>query len=652
MGNFSRDTFKLTNAIHHLLTGEPVIEPRHYVGVRIQQGVPLLDADLNELDDIRRVEQQAIGMFFIGSGVPVGSDGFRIFSSAQVNDFAIEAGTILVDGTLVWNRSPTTYLTQPNSAIQQQTPPLPDLPALPTLSPPAVGDGTRHDLVYLDVWEREVTHEEDGRLKDTRVGEETSVRLLREWVVRVAEGVQPDATQVPDAIKASLPGHRVYPLARIERREDQAAIVLDDITDLRRLDLTLSQGEGAMRVYNIAGILEYDSDDFADMCRQAWTVYTDLLYSDLFLNDNFDAPTALESLTLFDAFQDVKNLSLLGETSARRGQLGNQAALSFLDDLELVQKKFHDQILPLAEASTARVLTSQFLDQLYLLLGEEPGQLTRGLRHALDDGKLREAIDAQLAINAFVAGRASILPRGRIEITYVEGPPPDELITAPGTYRFIYDVTSRLTLPDTLNLTAWVDGAPDWTVNPLAALFLEPDETSRVNVDVSIPAGTPNTSGTLVLNARSQSNPGAIDDSNNELDLTLNALPPGVVPISIRWTSPDVDVASGEIVSVGRGLPGGLPGKRVPAQFNVENMSDEDHSFTISYAFSVADVFETIPDHSPNISAGDTHIQDIILEATATSVNGTRADLTITVTSVDDPSMTKDLVVTLEVNKS
>ena len=41
MGNFSRDTFDPAKA---------------YVGVRLQQGVPVLDADWNELNDVIRQE--------------------------------------------------------------------------------------------------------------------------------------------------------------------------------------------------------------------------------------------------------------------------------------------------------------------------------------------------------------------------------------------------------------------------------------------------------------------------------------------------------------------------------------------------------------------------------------------------------------------
>src|SRR3954469_23422188 len=67
MGSFSRDTFNRL---------------KHYVGVRLQQGVPLIDADWNELEDIRKFELQAFLKWFVGDGVPAGNDGFRITALA------------------------------------------------------------------------------------------------------------------------------------------------------------------------------------------------------------------------------------------------------------------------------------------------------------------------------------------------------------------------------------------------------------------------------------------------------------------------------------------------------------------------------------------------------------------------------------------
>jgi hypothetical protein len=72
MGDFSRDPrARLTDSIG-----------KHYVGVRLQQGVPVLDADWNELDDVRRSEIAELGRWTVGDGVPVGTDGFRILPIA------------------------------------------------------------------------------------------------------------------------------------------------------------------------------------------------------------------------------------------------------------------------------------------------------------------------------------------------------------------------------------------------------------------------------------------------------------------------------------------------------------------------------------------------------------------------------------------
>ena len=56
---------------------------KNYVSVRLQQGVPLVDADWNEKDDIRRFEIEAFLKWFIGDGVPKGSDAFLIESAAN-----------------------------------------------------------------------------------------------------------------------------------------------------------------------------------------------------------------------------------------------------------------------------------------------------------------------------------------------------------------------------------------------------------------------------------------------------------------------------------------------------------------------------------------------------------------------------------------
>lgn len=68
MGDFSRDP---GNLLAESLN-------KHYVAVRLQQGVPVLDADWNVLDDLRRAELESMSAWTIGDGVPTGSNGFAV----------------------------------------------------------------------------------------------------------------------------------------------------------------------------------------------------------------------------------------------------------------------------------------------------------------------------------------------------------------------------------------------------------------------------------------------------------------------------------------------------------------------------------------------------------------------------------------------
>ncbi len=224
MGNFSRDTFD---------------KLKHYVGVRLQQGVPLVDADWNEQEDIRMFELQSFLKWFVGNGVPKGNDGFHIkpVNNGVPNDFIIKggdgtpegAGRCLVDGWEVINENDIRYTKQPlfnNTSLAEAW----GVPVLEPLTTPLIG--TRVDLVYLDVWEREVNSEEDTDLINPAVGVETCVRSKREWVVRVAEGTS--------ALPTTPSGHIFYPLATLTRPGGNPVIDKNVITeDHRTTDLTL-----------------------------------------------------------------------------------------------------------------------------------------------------------------------------------------------------------------------------------------------------------------------------------------------------------------------------------------------------------------------------------------------------------------------------
>lgn len=209
MGNFSRDTFDPT---------------KQYTGVRLQQGVPLVDADINELQDVRKYALEQFLLWFVGNGVPFANDGFIITPVAASNDFSIGAGRCLVQGKEVVNPVTLNYTGQlllENDTLAEMW----GVDKLPALKPVA----GRTDSVYLDVWEREVDSDEDPDMVNTLIGIETSVRNKREWVVRVAEGV---------AVPAPPAGHEFYPLASFERAATDASIA--EIADSRRTGLKMS----------------------------------------------------------------------------------------------------------------------------------------------------------------------------------------------------------------------------------------------------------------------------------------------------------------------------------------------------------------------------------------------------------------------------
>ena len=114
MSTFSRDTFDMLN---------------RYVGVRLHQGVPVVDADWNEQDQIRKFELETFLKWFVGNGVPLGNDGFRISTADLDNDFEIAAGRCFVEGWDVIGEAVLRYTQQPlfqdpTLAVRWGVPPL------------------------------------------------------------------------------------------------------------------------------------------------------------------------------------------------------------------------------------------------------------------------------------------------------------------------------------------------------------------------------------------------------------------------------------------------------------------------------------------------------------------------------------------------
>jgi hypothetical protein len=222
MGDFSQSpTDVLTASIQ-----------KGYIGLHIEQGVPILDRDLNLLNDLIAATVRAVISRYVGNGVATGMEGFAIQAIPANNDFRIFAGAAGSGALLVGGLEATIAATL-NYSSQ---------PGLPALTTPVVPQpNPRVDIVYLDLWLSEVDHTGDSALLNgVDVGMQTSVRQKPAWLVRVAEG-----TPVP----SPAIGHLHYPLARLTRPHGGAgSIQASMIADLRQTRLNLADVETRLRM--------------------------------------------------------------------------------------------------------------------------------------------------------------------------------------------------------------------------------------------------------------------------------------------------------------------------------------------------------------------------------------------------------------------
>ena len=212
-----------------------------YVSVRLQQGVPIVDADWNEKEDIRRFEVRAFLKWFVGSGVPFGNNGFSIVGAGAANDFTISAGItppadglnnvgrMLADGMDAMITADTQY-------SAQTLPAGPGLLSIPALTTPAA-DGTM--TVFIDLWEHVITDSPIDPLVLPGLGTESCARIKREWVVRVRPNPGNSFTLPATGDADFVAGHIYSSLALLNRRNGDPNINAADVTDLRQRDLLL-----------------------------------------------------------------------------------------------------------------------------------------------------------------------------------------------------------------------------------------------------------------------------------------------------------------------------------------------------------------------------------------------------------------------------
>ena len=219
-----------------------------HVNVRLQQGVPIVDADWNLLDDIRKFELRAFLKWYVGDGVPDGNDGFEITGGLS-NDFTIRAGVqgptgslssqetalrqvgrFIVDGLDAILLTDLVFSAQPLHQSQPGSAALAGKLGVPVIAPLTTPATDHRVIVELDVWERLLTPDEEPALVHAGLGVETCARTRREWVVRAYPESSPGA---------HLAGHSYATLALINRFTGQDAIADGQIVDRRHRRLLL-----------------------------------------------------------------------------------------------------------------------------------------------------------------------------------------------------------------------------------------------------------------------------------------------------------------------------------------------------------------------------------------------------------------------------
>jgi hypothetical protein len=206
MGNFSRNTY---------------VPQKQYVAVRLEQGVPLVDADWNEGQDLTRNElYDGLRAFAPNSALRGGLE----VTPAGPGDLALSPGTAVIDGWPIHLHAPLGYSTQRYATAATAAA---DGVAAVTPVPLTQPGGPRTDIAYLDVFEREVTSLEDPSLVNGAVGIETATRLRREIVLRVVQGGAPPAP---------APGHAHLPIAQLNRTA--GALTVAQIVDIKPYPLS------------------------------------------------------------------------------------------------------------------------------------------------------------------------------------------------------------------------------------------------------------------------------------------------------------------------------------------------------------------------------------------------------------------------------
>ncbi len=471
MGDYSRDSFRLTNVMHQAVTGESVSNPRHYVGLRVQQAVPVLDADLNELGDIARRSQELLVRDVIGDGVPGQGTGFAVGPLEADNDFALQPGALIVGGWQVINPAPIAYSQLPRFFSDAGT-------FLGTdLTTPA---GDRTDIVYLYIWEAETAASGtngDSRLVNDSIGMETARRIERQWTVRVAQN-----TTDAGAIGPPAAGHKHYPLAKLFRSA-AARIQLHMIEDLRRLGLSLADGIRS-QMFLQRGAEIVDPARFSSMLKALRDILRVWQENSLF-------PIVLVSwqgwMSYLNALNEIFCISSAAEVNSDTRNLDNAGGLTVLAKLADAQQALIGTVRNMGTGVPAEMAVVDLYEDY---INGSAAKSIAGIRPALTSKDLLGAVKGQEDLNIFLGLGTGELPQGNVTVVLKDVQPATAVTTGPMT--LTYEVTSLLAVPATaeqIDLKATVSDVR-WAISlDKSQLSLAPGASGTVTMTVD-PADT------------------------------------------------------------------------------------------------------------------------------------------------------------------
>jgi hypothetical protein len=190
---------------------------KHYQSVVLQQGRVLLDADWNEQQDITAHRAELLTLDAVGPcGAPNYAPGFQITVDPVTLVATIGKGRFYIDGFLCENEEDVPYADQPDLIDP------PDFVAL-------LANGPTHTaIVYLNVWQREITALDDPHIREQALDvPDTAARLKTVWQVKLlpVTVIEPDRNLVRASLGRLVMGLDEY----AERLGATAATVAEEV---------------------------------------------------------------------------------------------------------------------------------------------------------------------------------------------------------------------------------------------------------------------------------------------------------------------------------------------------------------------------------------------------------------------------------------